>query len=54
MSFPGGSGVKNIPAMPVMQVPSLGQEESLEKEMTTHSGGILAWKIPWIKQPSRL
>ena len=29
-----------------MQVPSLGWEESLEKEMAPHSN-ILAWKIPW-------
>ena len=28
-----------------MWVPSLGQEDSLEKEMATHSS-ILAWKIP--------
>ena len=28
------------------QVQSLGQEDSLEKEMTTHSS-ILAWRIPW-------
>ena len=27
------------------RVRSLGQEDILEKEMTTHSG-ILAWKIP--------
>ena len=52
MNFPGGSVVKNMPAMQDMQVPSLGQEDSLEKEMTTHSGGILAWKIPWIKKPA--
>ena len=32
-----------------MQVPFLGQEDPLEKEMTTHSG-ILAWKIPWIEE----
>ena len=31
--------------MQEMQVQSLGQEDPLEKEMTTHSG-ILAWKIP--------
>ena len=31
-----------------MWVQSLGQEDLLEKEMTTHSG-ILAWKIPWIE-----
>ena len=32
------------------QVPSLGLEDLLEKEMTTHSS-ILAWKIPWIEEP---
>ena len=45
--------VKNLPAMQETGVQSLGQEDSLEKEMTTHSG-ILAWKIPWIKKPGRL
>ena len=29
-----------------MQIPSLGQEDPLEKEMATHSN-IPAWKIPW-------
>ena len=28
----------------------LGGEDSLEKEMATHSS-ILAWKIPWIEEP---
>ena len=32
------------------QVRSLGQEDPLEKEMTTHSS-ILAWKIPWTEEP---
>jgi len=32
---------------------SLGQEDSLEKEMATHSG-ILAWEIPWTDKPGRL
>ena len=32
------------------QVPSLGQEDALEKEMATHSS-ILAWKIPWTEEP---
>ena len=32
-----------------MWVPSLGQEDSLEKEMATHSS-ILAWKIPWAEE----
>ena len=31
-------------------VQSLGQEDSMEKEMTTHSS-ILAWKIPWTEEP---
>ena len=29
---------------------SLGQENTLEKEMATHSS-ILAWRIPWTEQP---
>ena len=32
-----------------MQFRSLGQEDSLEEEMTTHSS-ILAWKIPWMEE----
>ena len=35
------------------QVQSLGWEDPLEKEMTTHSH-ILAWKIPWTEEPGRL
>ena len=35
------------------QVHSLGQEDSLEKELTTHSS-TLAWKIPWMEEPGRL
>ena len=43
--FPGGSVVKNPPAMQEMQemwVWSLGHEDPLEEEMETHSI-ILAW-----------
>ena len=36
-----------------MWVRSLGQEDSLEKEMATHSS-ILAWKIPWTEEPGGL
>ena len=36
--------VKNLPAMQETQVQSLVQEDSLEKEMATHSS-ILAWEI---------
>ena len=43
---PGGSVVKNLPAMQERQVQFLGQEDPLEKEMATHSS-ILAWEIPW-------
>ena len=34
-------------------VQSLSWEDPLEKEMATHSS-ILAWKIPWTKEPGRL
>ena len=37
--------VKNLPVMEETQVPSLGGEDLLEKEMATHSN-ILAWEIP--------
>ena len=44
--FPGGSAVKNLPAMQGLQmgVRSLSQEEPLEENMATHSS-ILAWRI---------
>ena len=45
--------VKNLPAMWETQVLSLGQEESLEKGMATHSS-ILAWRIPWTEEPGEL
>ena len=51
--FPGRSVVKNLPAMPVTWVRSLGREDPLKKEVATHSG-ILAWKIPWTEEPGRL
>ena len=34
-------------------VPSLGQEDPLEKGTATHSS-ILAWRIPWTEEPGRL
>ena len=45
--------VKNLPAMQMTWVQFLDQEDPLEKEMSTHSS-ILAWKIPWTEEPSRL
>ena len=35
--FPGGSVIKNPPAVQETQVPSLGWEDPLEKGMVTHS-----------------
>ena len=45
--------VKNPPAMQETWILFLGQEDPLEKEMTTHSN-ILAWQIPWTEEPGRL
>ena len=45
--------VKNLPAMGETQVRSLGQEDSPEKGMATHSS-ILAWRIPWTEEPGEL
>ena len=45
--------VKNLPAMWETQVQLLDWEDPLEKEMATHSR-ILAWGIPWTKEPGRL
>ena len=45
--------LKHLPAMLEIQVQFLGQEESLEKEMATHSS-TLAWEIPWTEEPGRL
>ena len=52
VDFPGGSVVKNLPAMRETWVQSLGQED-LEKEMAAHSS-ILSWRIPWTEEPSGL
>ena len=41
--------VKNWPTMQERRIQYLGQEDSLEKEMTTHST-ILAWRVPWIEE----
>ena len=45
--------VKNLPAMQEMQVRSLGQEDSLEESMATHSS-VFAWRIPWTEEPGGL
>ena len=56
LGFPGGSAIKNLPAMQEMQetwVWSLGLEDSLEEEVSTHSS-IPAWKIAWTDEPGGL
>ena len=45
--------VKNLPAMQETWVRFLGQEDTLEKEMATHSS-ILTWKTPGTEEPGRL
>ena len=44
--------VKHLPAMQIW-VRSLGQEDTLEKEMAIHSS-TLAWKIPRMEEPGGL
>ena len=55
MGFPSGSVVKNLPEMQEMQiwVQSLGWEDPLEEDMTTHSS-VLARKILWTEEPGGL
>ena len=45
--------VKNLIATHETRLQSLFQEDSLEKEMETHSS-ILAWRIPWPEEPGGL
>ena len=45
--------VKSLLATWESWVRSLGQEDLLEKEMSTHSN-ILVWKIPWTEEPGGL
>ena len=53
--FPHGSVVENLSMQDTQEarVQSLGWEDSLEKEMATHSN-ILAWKIPQTEEPGGL
>ena len=45
--------LKNLPAMQETWVPSLSQEDPLEKGIATHSS-ILAWKILCTEEPGGL
>ena len=47
--FPAGTSFQETQKM---QVRSLGWEDPLEEEMTTHSS-ILAWEVPWTEAPGR-
>ena len=43
----------NLPAVQETLAQSLGQEDSLEKEVATHFS-VLAWEIPWTEEPGGL
>ena len=45
--------LQNLPAMQETQLRSLGQEDPLEKGMSTHSR-ILAWRTPFAEDPGGL
>ena len=45
--------LKRLSAMWETWIQSLGREDSLEKEMATHSS-ILAQRIPWMEEPDGL
>ena len=53
MGFPGGAAAQD--RLPVQETwaRSLGQEDPLEEKMTSHFS-ILAWEIPWTKEPEGL
>ena len=52
-TFPGGSVVKNPPAVHETWIRSLSQEDPLRKGMANHSN-ILAWRISWTEEPGGL
>ena len=41
--------VKNLPAMLETWVQFLGQEETMQKGVATHSR-LLAWRLPWTEE----
>ena len=47
--------VKNLLTMREIWIPSLGQEDLLEKEMATHPlGGKIPWRREWLSTPTFL
>ena len=56
LGFPGGSAVKNPPAVQetqVMRLPFVDGEDPLEEGLTAHSS-VLAWEIPGTEEPGGL
>ena len=53
VGIPGGSVVKNLPAVQEMWVWSLGWEDPLEEGMATHSS-ILVQEVAWAEEPGGL
>ena len=56
MGFPGGSALKNLPANAGDAGDTgsnPGWEDPLEEEMAAHPS-ILAWRVPWTKEPGGL
>ena len=49
LGLPGGSAVKNLPAVQETRVQSLGWEDPLEEGLATHSS-IFSWRIPWTEE----
>ena len=45
--------INNLPVIQEIWVGTLGWEDTLEKEKAPHSS-ILAWRIPWTKEPGGL
>ena len=45
--------VKHLHEIQETWVQSLGQEDPLEKGVSTHSS-ILVWRIPWIEEPGKV
>ena len=52
-NFPGSSEGKESVCNAEIWIQPLGQEDTLEKGMVTHSS-ILAWRIPWTEEPGEL
>ena len=52
LDFPGGSVVKNLPAMQEMWIPSLGQEDPLEKQQQPTPDSCL--ETAWTEEPGML